>query len=137
MSEQNGKRIQKKEAKEKRPSRLSRGQKWLLVLAAVLAAALAVTVTLKTLFVKPELPNKGEDTQGGDTQGEDVIDYGDGVQPGVSGERKSQDYFTVLILGRDTGGGGNTDTMLLASYDVTNQKATVMSIPRDLSLIHI
>ena len=34
MSEQNGKRIQKKEAKEKRPSRLSRGQKWLLVLAA-------------------------------------------------------------------------------------------------------
>ena len=131
MSEQNGKRIQKKEAKEKRPSRLSRGQKWLLVLVAVLAAALAVTVTLKTLFVKPELPNKGEDTQGGDTQGEDVIDYGDGVQPRVSGERKSQDYYTVLILGRDTGGGGNTDTMLLASYDVTNQKATVMSIPRD------
>ena len=37
----------------------------------------------------------------------------------------------MLILGRDTGGGGNTDTMLLASYDVTNQKATVMSIPRD------
>ena len=35
------------------------------------------------------------------------------------------------MLGRDTGGGGNTDTMLLASYDVTNQKATVMSIPRD------
>ena len=131
MSEQSRKRIQKKEAKEKRPSRLSRGQKWLLVLAAVLAAALAVTVTLKTLFVKPELPNKGEDTQGGDTQGEDVIDYGDGVQPRVSGERKSQDYYTVLILGRDTGGGGNTDTMLLASYDVTNQKATVMSIPRD------
>ena len=131
MSEQSRKRIQKKEAKEKRPSRLSRGQKWLLVLVAVLAAALAVTVTLKTLFVKPELPNKGEDTQGGDTQGEDVIDYGDGVQPRVSGERKSQDYYTVLILGRDTGGGGNTDTMLLASYDVTNQKATVMSIPRD------
>ena len=37
----------------------------------------------------------------------------------------------MLILGRDTGGGGNTDTMLLASYDITNQKATVMSIPRD------
>ena len=36
MSEQSRKRIQKKEAKEKRPSRLSRGQKWLLVLVAVL-----------------------------------------------------------------------------------------------------
>ena len=42
-----------------------------------------------------------------------------------------KDFYTVLVLGRDTGGGGNTDTMLLASYDVTNQKATVMSIPRD------
>ena len=61
----------------------------------------------------------------------DGIDYGDGVRPKAGGERKSKDFYTVLILGRDTGGGGNTDTMLLASYDVTNQKATVMSIPRD------
>ena len=53
------------------------------------------------------------------------------TRPRSDGERKSQDYYTVLILGRDTGGGGNTDTMLLACYDVTNQKATVMSIPRD------
>ena len=59
------------------------------------------------------------------------IDWGEGTRPRSDGERKSQDYYTVLILGRDTGGGGNTDTMLLASYDVTNQKATVMSIPRD------
>ncbi len=65
------------------------------------------------------------------TQTENGIDYGDGVQPRVSGQRKSEDDYTVLILGRDTGGGGNTDTMLLASYDITNQKATVMSIPRD------
>ena len=53
------------------------------------------------------------------------------MRPKAGGERKSKDFYTVLILGRDTGGGGNTDTMLLASYDVTNQKATVMSIPRD------
>ena len=58
-------------------------------------------------------------------------DWGEGLRPHSGGERKSEDYYTVLILGRDTGGGGNTDTMLLASYDVTNQKATVMSIPRD------
>ena len=53
------------------------------------------------------------------------------MRPRADGERKSKDFYTVLVLGRDTGGGGNTDTMLLASYDVTNQKATVMSIPRD------
>lgn len=59
------------------------------------------------------------------------IDWGNGIQPQIDGARKSDEYYTVLVLGRDTGGGGNTDTMLLASYDVTNQKATVMSIPRD------
>ena len=45
----------------------------------------------------------------------------------MSGQRDG--VYTFLLVGRDTGGGGNTDTMLLASYDVTNQKATVMSIP--------
>lgn len=80
----------------------------------------------------PELPNKGNDAQSNTDQPQvDEIDYGDGVRPRADGERKSKDFYTVLVLGRDTGGGGNTDTMLLASYDVTNQKATVMSIPRD------
>ena len=35
------------------------------------------------------------------------------------------------MIGRDTGGGGNTDTVLLAAYDVKNQEMNVMSIPRD------
>ncbi len=79
----------------------------------------------------PQLPNKG-DTQKDPSQTQvEEIDYGDGVRPRADGERKSKDFYTVLVLGRDTGGGGNTDTMLLASYDVTNQKANVMSIPRD------
>ena len=79
----------------------------------------------------PQLPNKGDAQKNPNQTQVDEIDYGDGVRPRVSGERKSKDFYTVLVLGRDTGGGGNTDTMLLASYDVTNQKATVMSIPRD------
>ena len=62
---------------------------------------------------------------------EDTLDYGEGIRPVKSGLRKSEDFYTLLVLGRDTGGGGNTDTMLLGSYDVTNQKAYVMSIPRD------
>ena len=79
----------------------------------------------------PELPSKDDGSKNNNTEQTDGIDYGDGVRPKAGGERKSKDFYTVLILGRDTGGGGNTDTMLLASYDVTNQKATVMSIPRD------
>ena len=79
----------------------------------------------------PQLPNKGDVQKDPNQTQVDEIDYGDGVRPRADGERKSKDFYTVLVLGRDTGGGGNTDTMLLASYDVTNQKATVMSIPRD------
>lgn len=47
-----------------------------------------------------------------------------------SGDRK-EDFYTFLLVGRDTYGGGNTDTMMLCSYDIPNQKVSVMSIPRD------
>ena len=115
--------------KPKKPSRLTRQQKLLIAVAVVLAIVLSAVVACQSLFVRPDLPEKNADADSG-TQ-EEEIDWGEGTRPRSDGERKSQDYYTVLILGRDTGGGGNTDTMLLASYDVTNQKATVMSIPRD------
>lgn len=125
---------QPKQPKEKKPSRLTRQQKILVVVAVILAVVLAVVAACQSLFVRPDLDNKkpgtGKNDSGSGAAAEE-IDYGDGVRPRADGERKSEDFYTVLILGRDTGGGGNTDTMLLASYDVTNQKATVMSIPRD------
>ena len=113
--------------KQKRPSRLTRQQKLLIAVAAVLAVVLVAVVACQSLFVRPDLPGTGLE-DGTETE---EIDWGEGNRPHSGGERKGEDYYTVLILGRDTGGGGNTDTMLLASYDVTNQKATVMSIPRD------
>ena len=113
--------------KQKRPSRLTRQQKLLIAVAVVLAILLIAVVAWQSLFVRPDLPGTGTE-DGAETE---EIDWGEGNRPHSGGERKSEDYYTVLILGRDTGGGGNTDTMLLASYDVTNQKATVMSIPRD------
>ena len=120
-----------KQKKPKKPSRLTRQQKGLLVIAICLAVVLAVVAACQSLFVRPDVENKKNNDKKGENAQEEAIDYGDGVRPKAGGERKSADYYTVLILGRDTGGGGNTDTMLLASYDVTNQKATVMSIPRD------
>ena len=115
--------------------RLTKQQKALAVIAAVLLVAVAGAAACKSMIVKPELPTetKEEEAPAGEeeTAEEEVIDYGEGVRPKAEGTRKSEDFYTILILGRDTGGGGNTDTMLLASYDVTNQKAAVMSIPRD------
>ena len=108
--------------KKKHRSRLTRPQKALVALFVVLVVAVGLAAAYKGLFVKPELP--------GLTDGNTEV-TADGMAPKVSGERKSDDYYTILLLGRDTGGGGNCDTMMLVSYDVTNQKMTVMSIPRD------
>ena len=120
-----GSRVEKPQ-KQKKKSRLTRQQKILLAVAILLAVVVVVVAACQSIFVRPDLENKKPQSE--ETE---EIDYGDGVRPRSDGERKSEDFYTVLILGRDTGGGGNTDTMLLASYDVTNQKATVMSIPRD------
>ena len=95
----------------KRPP-LTKKQKWLIAVAAVLAVALVIVIAWQLTFVKPTLPNKTPDGSASSAEG---IDYGDGVRPLADGERKSKDFYTVLILGRDTGGGGNTDTILLAS----------------------
>ena len=132
----------KKPAKAPKPGgkkrRISRQQIALIAAVVLLALALLGVLAWRSLFVRPDIPQKDSTQQpgasgtGSETGGPEEIDWGEGVRPrGGDGERKSADYWTVLILGRDTGGGGNTDTMLLASYDVTNQKATVMSIPRD------
>ena len=119
--------------KYKKQSRLTLQQKILVVIAVLLAIALIAVLAWKSLFVRPDLGNKPSqvDPNGSSSAATDVLGYGDGTSPKADGERKSKDFYSVLILGRDTGGGGNTDTMLLASYDVTNQKAAVMSIPRD------
>ncbi len=45
--------------------------------------------------------------------------------------KRKEEFYTFLVVGRDTGGGGNTDTIMFCSYDIPNQKLTVMSIPRD------
>lgn len=71
-------------------------------------------------------PNK---TQPGQTpmEGEDLD--GDGEPDTASGRK--EDVFTFLLLGKDTGGGGNTDTMILVTYDVPNGTVDCVSIPRD------
>ena len=93
------------------------------VLAAIVVVVFAVS---KLLFIKPDISQSGGrpevPTQDGEVETE---------TPSVYGSGRKEDFFTFLVIGRDTGGGGNTDTLMLASYDVPNQKLNVMSIPRD------
>ena len=107
--------------KQKKPlTPKQKKQRILIIVLAIAAAVLCVAAAATAFFQRPELPDP--------SLKEEELDQLTG--PKLSGDRK-QDFFTFLVIGRDTGGGGNTDTMLLASYDITNQKATVMSIPRD------
>ena len=103
------------------------GQQKLLRIAMIVAAvavviAIGVAVAGKMLFVKPTIPTVEQPK----TSDEEL----ELVGPKLSGDRK-ENFFTFLVIGRDTGGGGNTDTILLAAYDVDNQQLNVMSIPRD------
>ena len=128
-----GARLQKKEKtprapRQKKPSNLTAKQKALRVLFIVLTVIAAIVVALfifyKLTVVRPEVPNLVEqpDLQ----QGEEFETTG----PKVYGDRK-EDFFTFLVIGRDTGGGGNTDTLMVVSYDIPNQQLNVLNLPRD------
>lgn len=111
-------RTERKKAK-KPLSPKEKQRRIVIALLAVVAALLCVAVAITALFQRPDLPSHD-----GDGLGEEL------VGPKADGDRK-EDFFTFLVIGRDTGGGGNTDTVLLAAYDVKNQEMNVMSIPRD------
>lgn len=94
-----------------------------LIILAVLAAA--GVIAYKRLVVKPPLPTVSDPPQ------ITVPSQMEGtLQDKAEGERKSDSYYTILVVGTDTSS-NSTDTMMLVSYDVSNQRATVMSIPRD------
>lgn len=108
----------------------------MIVLAFIMVLIAAGCVIYRTWVVKPDLPTvenskapTASDGGGNETGAPSVPAY-DPVQPKVSGERKSEDCYTILVFGADESS-SLTDTMMVVSYDVTNQKATVMSIPRD------
>ena len=98
--------------------------------AGIVAAIAAAIAVVWTLYVRPPDVSSNDrpsvtDNNPNKTQGEEDTDE-------LSGRKK--DYFTFLLLGRDTGGGGNTDTIILVSYDVPNQQVNMMSIPRDTAV---
>lgn len=133
---QGGARLEKKTSaprrrREKRPKpRLTRKQKILRIVFIVLTVIAAIIVVGTAGFflmtAPPEVTPKPQTTTVVDENGNEI----EVEIPGLAANRKDQ-FYTFLIVGQDTGGGGNTDTMMLAAYDVPNQTLNVMSIPRD------
>ena len=122
----------------------------------ILAAALGclavliviVSVALSMWIKPPELPDKSAppakpanqgvvkeddplpEEPAGPTDDELYPDDGyNGDMPTVSGNRK-EGVYTFLLVGTDMDD-GNTDTIMVVSYDTKNQDINIMSIPRD------
>jgi LCP family protein required for cell wall assembly len=105
-----------------------RRRRVLRVLTTVVLIALALTAVLYSVYklgvkpppMKPKTPvNPTSDAAAEDTSG---------TSPqAVSSDRKGVVY-TFLILGVS---GGNSDTMMVANFDVDSHKLSVVSIPRD------
>ena len=133
-----GARLQKKEAKPR-----TRKEKIRLAVILVLVILLALVVVgfavYRSWAKAPDLPTTpkptpsvsldGDETSTDNTEDDLQIDLGE--DPNMEGGDRKEDFYTFLVVGRDTGGGGNTDTILLVAYDVANQELNVMSIPRD------
>lgn len=114
---------------KKRPGAKGGLPRWARILLVVLAVLVAILLILFTIYklwaVLPDVDDLGAEV---------TVDPETGILPSqnpmVNAPRKEK-FYTFLVAGRDTGGGGNTDTMMLVAYDIPNQKLSVMSLPRD------
>lgn len=99
----------------------------LIVVLAVVAVLVILFAIYKSWAKLPDLP----DLPSADNPTADPITGEVPSSKPISDAARREGVYTFLVAGRDTGGGGNTDTLMLATYDVPNQKLSVMSIPRD------
>ena len=113
-------------------SGLDRGQKiryrlfQFLVVLAVLA--IAVCLAARAWITLPTVPNLPSGTV---TTDEGDMTFDGAELPNVAKSGRKDGVYTFLLVGQDTGGGGNTDTMLLVTFDSVNKEVHGMSLPRD------
>ena len=126
---------------------MSRGQRIrrriLQVLTGISIVIIAVAVFLAIWVQPPEIPQPGVTQK--PVQGQtEIVRYKGGrvlvdgeddhVPPVVTMSGQREGVYTFLLVGRDTGGGGLTDTILLLTYDVNAKTITGLNIPRDTML---
>lgn len=122
-----------------------KGKILVTVLGCLAVFAIVVTVVLRMWIKPPSLPVQPAEPQtpvttqpadpadtepAGPTDDELYPDDGyNGDMPTVSGNRK-EGVYTFLLVGTDMDD-GNTDTLMVVTYDTREQDINIMSIPRD------
>lgn len=95
--------------------RKKRGRRIVLILLLIAAALLLVGMLVHGIFVHRP----------------DAVEEGEGTHPALLEAGRKEDVYTFLLVGRDDGGGGNTDTIMVGCYDVKSGTLDVLSIYRD------
>lgn len=100
-----------------------------LVLLGLLVVLIVVGVILWKSWVKP--PETGNNDPLPSLTPTDPGDVDASPSPSTGGSPYRKDgVYTFLLVGNDDGN-GNTDTILVGSFDTVNEKLNVVSIPRD------
>lgn len=123
-----GSRLEHKPEPQKKPGKAKKTRsrdaiirRRVTILAVVAAVMLLLAVGLKMWIREPTITPPPTPSQGADEPGKEPVQFSD----------RKEGVYTFLLLGRDTGGGGNTDTMMVVAYDTKNQKVDVLNIYRD------
>ena len=114
---------------------LSRGQKirYRLFQALAVAAVLVIAacLALRAWIRLPDVPELPVENQPSASQEGDGMDFEGAELPEVAKSGRRPGVYTFLLAGQDTAGGGNTDTIILFTFDTQNKTLHGMSLPRD------
>lgn len=113
--------------------RRRRRRNTVLISIAAFVAVLAVVVLVLWKVVDDYTPDQDPGPSPDETTApvsETVDDNGTPPVPAASSIERKPGYYTMLAVGHDQVA-VNTDVIMLASYDVTNEKISVLQIPRD------
>lgn len=99
---------------------------------AVAVLIIAVWAVLSAWIRPPELPGANAPGALEGTSGDvSSLEDWDVETPNVAKSGRREGVYTFLLVGQDTAGGGNTDTMILFTYDTKNKTVHGMNLPRD------
>ena len=114
---------------------MTRGQKIryrILQVATVISAIIVLIWAAAMIWIRePTLPQVDPGASGNTSTGDESTTLPGAEEVNIAASGRREGVYTFLLVGQDTGGGGNTDTMILATFDTQNKTVHAMSLPRD------
>lgn len=125
----------RKKKKRRRGTPLGRALRTFYAAAVLLSAVIVTTYALFQILVpaptveQPPAPTAGQSEN--PTDNPDTPDIDESTAPPSQQALERKDQFYTFLLAASDQVSGNSDTIMVASYDVPNQKVALVSIPRD------